>query len=82
MTAQPAEQPDEIREGDTLTVTGRVVRVRGAGRMALVEVPGGRFYVPLPGPNALPDGHVVVTHAPALARVVEVRPGGCASCGR
>lgn len=83
-TRAPAAEPPTVRAvsvGDQVQITGRVVKVRGNAHMALVQITGGSFYVPLPGPNALPDDQVVViSRAPAPQRVVEVR-AGCSTCG-
>jgi hypothetical protein len=82
----------DVQEGDTLTVTGTVKRVYGGGHLAVIDLVAGSVHVPLPGPNAFPDGQVVVQRpAPSLA-VVSTAPipqqgtvakpdGRCASCG-
>lgn len=69
--------------GDTITVTGVVKSVRGRGHMALVEITGGSFYVPLPGPNALPAEEIVITHPDGSGRstLPAAVPEGCPSCG-
>lgn len=55
-----------VMAGDVITLTATVKQVRLDGHVAVVDSVYGDIWIPLPGPNALPDPQVVVEQAPDL----------------